>query len=176
MTVEEFERLIACRVPTPAELLEGVRAVGWRVRIDEATGRPVLLCQPKDPLAKPLAKLAGRQPYLTELVRLLRASQPGTSSQPAGESSEASREWLWRYGHRYEGKHPANWHPAGAWWVRPAGETQWQRTPAGEQHGGEHEPASSREEGGGRSGVESGTGAADPDGGPERGATAGTSS
>jgi hypothetical protein len=36
----------------------------------------------------------------------------------------------------------ADWHPAGAWWVRRAGETQWRLTPAGVLYASNHEPDS----------------------------------
>lgn len=45
------------------------------------------------------------------------------------------REWLWRFGHRYR-EEPADsffgvpgHHPAGAWWWRHQGESEWQKVP-----------------------------------------------
>jgi hypothetical protein len=47
------------------------------------------------------------------------------------EPPEKRREWLWRTGHRYleHGGAAANWHPAGAFWWRFAGEQEWRPVP-----------------------------------------------
>lgn len=53
----------------------------------------------------------------------------------------ACREFLWRTGHRDvedpRDAHFGTYYPAGAWWWRVQGETQWRPIPG---RGGEHEP------------------------------------
>jgi hypothetical protein len=73
MTLEEFAAVARARIPTPAEFLAFVRGRGWRIGVKD--GRGAIWANPADPLVQRTAKMLGREPWRTEVLKLLAAEQ-----------------------------------------------------------------------------------------------------
>lgn len=130
MDLKSFRQTSRQRIPTPTEFIALLENLGWRIVYGE-DGQPFIRCKSRqDPLARLLAKMLHREPYRTNVLKEVatrwRRQDSGQQPQP-----ETGREWLWRYGQIYrETPEDFTWghadrHPAGAWWWRVVGETQW---------------------------------------------------
>lgn len=120
LTLEQVCEIARARVPTAEELVGFARGQGWEV-VARGDGRLALrVPDAGDPLARALARLLGREPYRTRVLRLVTGGPP-------------PREWLWRDGHRATEEAWWGWpeghHPAGAWWWRRQGEGEWRVIP-----------------------------------------------
>jgi hypothetical protein len=110
---------------TVPEILEIVGERGLAVSLSHV-GQPVLTGPPEE---RTPALLDVLRLHRTEIVEHLLATRP------------KCREFLWRTGHRDtedpRDAHFGTYYPAGAWWWRVQGDTQWRAVPG---RGGEREP------------------------------------
>jgi hypothetical protein len=127
MMLEQFAGLARERIPTPAEFVEFVAGLGWRI---DVRGDAAALRVPdrNDALALAMARMLSREPYRTGvLLEARRRWRAGQTAEPPAPPPPA-REWLWRYGHTYTETSEDGWlwghadrHPVGAWWWRVPG-------------------------------------------------------
>ena len=84
MTVEEFTVLLAERIPTAAEFVAFVEAQpGWKVRIKDDGTAALRVPDVTDPVAVRLAKVLGREPYRTNVLRLVTGrAEPDLPTEP----------------------------------------------------------------------------------------------
>ncbi len=118
-------------------LLSAVHDRGLKLRLGE-DGQP-RVSGPKDQLTPAL--LGALKAFRREIVERL-----GGKPAPPAPEVLPPREWLWQGGHRYTeqpadaGYGRADWHPAGAWWVRRQGDSAWHQLPGREDYVQGHEP------------------------------------
>lgn len=130
MNLDQFCQVARSRILTPEEFLSFIEAQGWRVELCEGGGA-FLRDTKGDPLARALARMLAREPYRTNVLKL--AAEKWRRDEPPGLREEAplpARQWLWRDGHTFaedvlDSPGGPDWHPAGAWWWRFAGEEGW---------------------------------------------------
>lgn len=134
MTLEEFREVVRRRIPTAEEFVSVVEGQGWRV-VAFDDGRASLRCRnPNDSLALALAKMLGREPYRTNVLKVVGKKSPASPAPPPLRL----REWFWPDGHYYvelgpipaagQPRHDGR-HPDGATWWRWQGETEWRPVP-----------------------------------------------
>lgn len=86
MTVDDFAELTHHRIPTPAEFLAFVRSQdGWRVRVKPDGSAALSVPNTKDPLAVSFARMLGREPWRTEVLKLV-AGLDAPPGPPAGNA------------------------------------------------------------------------------------------
>lgn len=79
MTLDEFAGL--ARIPTPAEFIAFARGQGFGFKVNGV--KAALVADPKDPLAVALARMLGREPYRTNVLRALaEADNPANVERP----------------------------------------------------------------------------------------------
>jgi hypothetical protein len=102
-------------------LLAFLEERGLKVELT-ADGTPTLR-GPKEEATPALLDVLKMPVHREEIVRRLKP--------PELPKPPPLREWLWRTGHRYtaEPEDRPDWNPAGAWWFRLQGETQWRAVP-----------------------------------------------
>lgn len=81
MTVEEFATITTARIPTPAEFLSFVNGQGWKV-VTSGTGAALRVADKTDPLARALAKMLSREPYRTNVLKLVTEGPPEQEVRP----------------------------------------------------------------------------------------------
>lgn len=125
MTLDDFARLAAERVPTPQEFCDFVAAMGWRIAVED-DGTASLKADAADPVAVKLCRMLAREPYRSGVIAAARAKWP---PPPPGRPL---REWKFPGGTvmaeppgclddpSLDGVHPGR---ATHW--RNAGETEW---------------------------------------------------
>lgn len=83
MTIDEFAAITGERIPTPAEFVRFTTGQGWRI---VTNGEAASLRAPaSDPLAVALAKMLGREPYRTNVLRYV---ADHANPDPTGEPRE----------------------------------------------------------------------------------------
>jgi hypothetical protein len=76
MTMDEFAALTRDRIPTPAEFKAFADDMGYRI-VRNGDGTPVLRVKDKtDPMARALARMLGREPWRSEVIKLAEVVAP----------------------------------------------------------------------------------------------------
>jgi hypothetical protein len=85
MTLNEFSDIAAQRIPTPREFVEFAECQRWRFKVGD--GRAALVARKDDPLALAFAKMLSREPYRTNVLKILaeRGAQLDRTPEPNGE-------------------------------------------------------------------------------------------
>ncbi len=82
MTLDDFLAVLkARRIPTPNEFVAFVAAQGWRIEVDD-TGA-FLRAKVKDRAALVTAKMLSREPWRTNVLRLVTGGEPPRPYTPA---------------------------------------------------------------------------------------------
>src|SRR5574343_1417386 len=137
--VEEYTEITKTRIPTAAEIVLLVYGMGWSIRYN-SDGTASIRGDRTDPLCLSLAKMFKREPYRSDVLALVQQEKTNPApeppkpveAKPEAPAGYRPREWRWLHGHRYSETPGDEWlyaqtdrHPAGAWWYRHAGESQW---------------------------------------------------
>lgn len=75
MTLTEFGAVVRQRIPTPAEFVAVVRGQKWSIE-KYPDGRAAIRADKKDPLAVALAKMLSREPYRTNVLKIVDDGPP----------------------------------------------------------------------------------------------------
>lgn len=124
MTLEQFGEIARSRPPTPEELLAFVRGMGWQVRAGGVAGAAVLHAPRGGEVALALARMLGREPYRTEVLKLTGLAAPPRPREwrfAGGTTQAEGGELFAKYGAEDKDSHPGF---ATHW--RFAGEDEWQ--------------------------------------------------
>ncbi len=81
MTMDEFARLLAARIPTAEEFLAFAAFAGWRV-VATPSGPALRVPDRTDPLAVAFAKLLSREPYRTNVLAAAGVPKPAKPLPP----------------------------------------------------------------------------------------------
>ncbi len=69
MTINEFSAITEQRIPTPAELVEFAESQRWSFQVTKESA--ALLANKRDPLVIAFARMLSREPYRTNVLKLL---------------------------------------------------------------------------------------------------------
>ncbi len=70
MTIEQFAETTVHRIPTPAEFVAFAEGQRWQFKVNGPTAA-LLVTDRTDPLAHAFAKMLSREPYRTNVLKLL---------------------------------------------------------------------------------------------------------
>lgn len=73
MNIDMMASILETRVPTAIEFHEFVKSQGWNIRIRD-DGKAALVANAEDPVAVKLAKMMGREPWRTEILKIANGS------------------------------------------------------------------------------------------------------
>jgi hypothetical protein len=91
VTIEEFAGISAARIPTPAEFVAFAVGQGYGFRV--AGDKAAIVADRNDPVAVALARMLGREPYRTNVLKLLaEADSPANVERPAPPERAAEPE------------------------------------------------------------------------------------
>jgi len=81
MTIDDFDSVLADRIPQPAELVGFVRGLGWEISLAGDSAKLARVPPGDVPVALATAAVLRREPYRTGVLELLRA-EPVRESPP----------------------------------------------------------------------------------------------
>lgn len=135
MTLDDFVKTTAQRLPTAQELMAVADALGLSFGLN-GEGKPVVKFKAQDrALGGLLARLLRREPWRTQVVQ---AKGLVAKVEPSQESSRPM-ECRWRSGHEIAHDTPECGWPHGAGWFRFVGDQEWRPIPGREVARGEAE-------------------------------------
>jgi hypothetical protein len=91
MTLDEFATITSTRIPTPLEFLEFADGQNWTITETGENRAALRVTDRTDPMAQALAKMLSREPYRTEVLKLVRDRRQTT--EPT-QCKHCQRIWL----------------------------------------------------------------------------------